>query len=67
MNNSRLKIWLPLIGAALLVAGIWIGYMLAHGDRVSPAQQKLNEIFELISDEYVDEVAMDSIVELTIP
>lgn len=62
-----MKIWAPLIGAALLVIGMWIGFTIAGGKDSSPAQQKLNKVFELISDEYVDEVSIDSIVELTIP
>ena len=64
---NKLKIWAPLVGAALLVAGIWIGYVIAGGKGTTPAQQKLNKVFELIADEYVDEVSMESIVELTIP
>ncbi|MGN0224434.1 MAG: S41 family peptidase [Muribaculaceae bacterium] len=64
---NKMKIWAPLVGAALLVVGIWIGYMIAGGKGTTPAQQKLNKVFELIADEYVDEVSMDSIVELTIP
>lgn len=64
---NKMKIWAPLIGAALLVIGMWIGFTIAGGKDSSPAQQKLNKVFELISDEYVDEVSMDSIVELTIP
>lgn len=65
MNKS--KAWLPFVGALLLVAGIWIGYILAGGDRISPAQQKLNSIFELIENEYVDEIDADSLVELALP
>ena len=64
---NKIKIWAPLIGAALLVIGMWIGFTIAGGKDSSPALQKLNKVFELISDEYVDEVSMDSIVELTIP
>lgn len=59
--------WLPLVGACALVAGMWLGYMLADGDRISPAQQKLNTVFELIEKDYVDEVDADSLVELAIP
>lgn len=66
-SNSRLKIWLPLIGAVLAVGGMWLGYLLADGDRLSPAQEKLNTIFELIEDEYVDEISPDSLIEMTIP
>ncbi len=68
MNScSRLKIWLPLLGAVLMVGGMWLGYLLADGDRLSPAQEKLNTIFELIEDEYVDEIDPDSLIEMTIP
>lgn len=66
-NNSRLKNWFPLIGAVLLVGGMWIGYLLAGGDKLTPAQQKLNDIFAIISDEYVDEIPEDSLIEMTIP
>lgn len=66
-QDSRLKIWLPLLGALLAVGGMWVGYLLADGDRLSPAQEKLNTIFELIEDEYVDEVSPDSLIEMTIP
>ncbi len=68
-NNSghRLYMWLPLIGACLIIAGMWLGYMLADGDRISPAQQKLGNVFEMIEEEYVDEVNPDSLVELAIP
>ena len=51
---NKLKIWAPLVGAALLVAGIWIGYVIAGGKGTTPAQQKLNKVFELIGDEYVE-------------
>lgn len=66
-QDSRLKIWLPLLGALIAVGGMWVGYLLADGDRLSPAQEKLNTIFELIEDEYVDEVSPDSLIEMTIP
>lgn len=68
MNNcSRLRNWFPLIGALLLVAGMWIGYLLADGDKLTPAQKKLNEILGIIQDEYVEEINEDSLVEMTIP
>lgn len=67
-NGSRhLAMWLPLIAAIVFAGGLWTGYILGGGDRVSPAQAKLATIFELIEDEYVDEVSLDSLVELTIP
>jgi len=66
-GNNLLKSWLPLIGAILIVVGMWGGYLLADGDRLSPAQEKLNTIFELIEDDYVDEISPDSLIEMTIP
>lgn len=66
-SDCRIKLWLPLIGALLLVGGMWTGYLLAGGDEISPAQQKLNTVFQLIQDEYVDEINTDSLVEMTIP
>lgn len=66
-NNTRLKNWFPLIGAILLVGGMWIGYLLADGDRLTPAQKKLNDIFALIADDYVDEISEDSLIEMAIP
>lgn len=67
MANNKLKIWLPLIVTLVFVGGLWVGYLLAGGDRLSPAQEKLNRIFELIEDEYVDVVDPDSLVEMAIP
>lgn len=61
------KAWLPLIVAIAFVGGLWVGFFLAGGEKPSPAQEKLNKVFELIEDEYVDVVDIDSLVELTIP
>ncbi|MDE6301748.1 MAG: PDZ domain-containing protein [Muribaculaceae bacterium] len=66
-SRRSLISWLPLIGAALFCGGMWLGYLLADGDRITPAQAKLNTIFELIEEDYVDTVDMDSLVEMTIP
>lgn len=59
--------FLPLIAAAILAAGMWLGYCLADGDSATDSQRKLARVFELIGDEYVDELDIDSIVESTIP
>lgn len=66
-KNFKLLPWLPLIGAGLVVAGMWLGYLLADGDNISPAQQKLNTVFEMIENEYVDEISPDSLVEFALP
>lgn len=62
-----LKRWQPMIVAAALVAGMWIGFIFAGGDEMTPSQQKLNRIFSIIDEQYVDEIEPDSLVELTIP
>ena len=66
-HDSRLKLWLPLIGAIVFVGGLWVGYLLADGDTLTPGQQKLNDIFRMIDEEYVDEIDQDSLIEMTIP
>lgn len=67
MSNKLLKALIPLGVAVVFVGGMWTGYLLAGGDRVSPAQEKLNKVFELIEDEYVDVISTDSLVEMAIP
>lgn len=67
MSDNRINgRFLPLVGAAILAAGIWLGYCLADGDSATESQRKLARVFELIGDEYVDQLDMDSIVESTI-
>lgn len=68
-ENKRLKQrkWYPLWGAALIVIGMLLEWWLLRPAPLTPGQQKLNEIFNLISERYVDEVEIDSIIELTIP
>ena len=66
-SRRSLISWLPLIGAALFCGGLWLGYLLADGDDISPAQAKFNSILQLIEDDYVDTVDMDSLVDMTIP
>lgn len=66
-NRSALVKWAPLAAAIIFVGGMWSGYLLADGDDITPAQQKLNNILTLIEDEYVDEVDIDSLVEAAIP
>ncbi|MBP3590128.1 MAG: hypothetical protein J6J61_06080, partial [Muribaculaceae bacterium] len=59
--------FLPLVAAVILAAGMWLGYCLADGDSATESQRKLARVFDLIGDEYVDEIDMDSVVESTIP
>lgn len=66
-NKSRLYVWALLIGAVLFVGGLWVGYLIAGGDRMTPGQEKLQDIYRIIEEEYVDEISTDSLIEMTIP
>lgn len=46
---------------------MWIGYCLAGGDRTTVTQRKLARVLEIIEDDYVDALNMDSVVESAIP
>ncbi len=72
MNNNsgsdrKYLFMLPLVGALMLIAGMWIGVFLSKHDQSSAARQKLSDVFDMIQDYYVDDVSLDSLVELTIP
>ena len=60
-------LFLPVVAAVFLIAGLWMGRALDSRHPDSSARQKLNEIFDVIESRYVDEVDFDSLVELTIP
>lgn len=64
---GRFRIWLPLCGAFLIAVGMLLEYWLIRPAQLTPGQRKLKEIFDIISEKYVDEVDLDSIIELTIP
>ena len=59
--------FLPLAAALILAAGMWLGYCLADGDKATETQRKLAKVLEIIQDEYVDELDMDSVIESAIP
>lgn len=61
------KAWLPLFGAAMIAIGMGLQWWLYKPATETAGQKKLNEIFSLISDNYVDQVDLDSIIELAIP
>ena len=63
------KYWLPLIFACVFAAGIWVGSLLQFGRffHTTPGADKLMRVVNLINENYVDEVSIDSIVESTIP
>lgn len=62
------KYWLPLIFSLVFVGGILVGdFLLAPRYARASGQQKLVEVLNLVHDRYVDNVDMDSLVEMAIP
>jgi len=66
-RNRKYLLMLPAVAAAMLVAGMWAGRYLTLRDNEDRALHKLTEVYEMISDYYVDNVDTDSLVELTLP
>lgn len=65
-NFKNPIVWLPLIIAVSVIAGIWIG-IISNKHRPSNAEQKITDILSLIKNGYVDEVDVDSLIENTLP
>ena len=71
-KNRRLTIWLPVIIAASITLGIFIGNnylsLTQHGKRrMFSSGNKINAILDIIDEQYVDTVNMGKLVEGTIP
>lgn len=66
-NHKKYLFSLPIIAAVCIVIGLWGGYHFANQDPDAPARQKLDLIFDIIGQNYVDLVDFDSLVELAVP
>ncbi|MDE5568311.1 MAG: S41 family peptidase [Muribaculaceae bacterium] len=66
-SNNPLTKWLPFIGALLITGGILLGYFIAGNRSQTPFQQKLNRLYDIIENDYVDEIDLDSLLESQIP
>lgn len=66
---KRLYVWLPLIIAASISAGLWIGSCFLSKKNIADTNgyQKLQTILQNVSDHYVDDVNIDSLLEKTFP
>ncbi len=59
---------MPLMFAITLIGGMLMGWLLGRQNRVGfGGEEKLMRVFEMIQEDYVDEVDLDSLVEMTIP
>lgn len=63
-KNKILSALLPLVLAGGLVGGIFIGRSF-FGGQLSPEEEKLRTMLSLIKSDYVDDVALDSLMEGT--
>ncbi|MDE5632466.1 MAG: S41 family peptidase, partial [Muribaculaceae bacterium] len=66
-DNRKYMLWLPVTAALFLIAGIWTGTYLSNHDNTRAGRQKLDRVFDIIDQYYVDEVSADSLIELTLP
>lgn len=67
MSQKKYLLWLPIVAAVCLVSGLWLGRSLDYDSREGTSRHKLKQIFDIIEDNYVDAVNIDSLVELTLP
>lgn len=66
-KQQPVSAWTPLIAAAMFVVGFLAGDLVNRENGPTPAQKKFQTILNLVRNEYVDEVNLDSLVENTIP
>lgn len=70
-NNKKIAIWLPIIIAASIALGIFIGnhfFALDLGMRqIYSGKNKINTILDVIDKQYVDTVNIANLIEETIP
>jgi len=67
MNKPSKAAWLPLLLSVTLVIGMIAGSLLNKPDRGTQANQKIATILNLIQNEYVDNIDIDSLLEKTLP
>lgn len=68
MNSlKKASVWLPVIVAVSFVAGFLTSSLLRSGSSPSATQKKFQTVMNLIKNDYVDEVDLDSLLERTLP
>lgn len=68
MNNlKKTSTWVPLIVALAFIAGLFADNLLNHHAGPTPTQKKFQTILNLIRNDYVDNVNLDSLLENSIP
>jgi carboxyl-terminal processing protease len=73
MKNTKFSVYIPVLLAIALAAGIFIGNRLSRNSGSNSAalsmskSNKLDAILELIENAYVDSISTDTLIEKTIP
>ena len=69
MNNTNKPalIGLPLVIAFAMLVGVWMGSLIARREQRATGTDKFQEILTMLSESYVDEIDMDSLMEEFIP
>ncbi|MDF2190036.1 S41 family peptidase [Paraflavitalea sp. CAU 1676] len=66
---KKLQVWLPLLFALVLIAGMWIGFKLrnnipnSRGLFETAQRSSVQEVIDLVNNRYVDKVNSDSLTE----
>lgn len=66
-QDKKISVWVPLIAAAMFILGFLAGDLINRENGPTPAQKKFQTILNIIRNDYVDEVDLDSLLEKTIP
>lgn len=64
---TQSSIWIPLITAVAFILGLFCAELLSSRSGQSDAEKKFSNVLNLISNEYVDVVDTDSLIEKTLP
>lgn len=68
MNNiKKISLWVPVIVALAFIAGFMGGHLHTFQSGPTAVQKKFQTIVNLIRNDYVDEVDLDSLLESTLP
>ena len=66
-ESTRQPIWIPIALAVAVVTGIFFGSQFSSNNKVAENDRKLNEILNLIAQDYVDTTNLKDLIEMSIP
>lgn len=71
MMNKKINVWLPLLLSLTMVTGMYLGYKMrdanpSKGFFYTEKRRPLQEIMDIISNKYVDDLKIDSLVDTAI-